>query len=329
MITLITGAPGCGKTAFAVSLLLKSEYYPGNSTVFNVRDWSGGGTYFDTPAEASTYEKPRHVYLVDEAQTFWPSRVAGRPVPAIVDHLAKHRHISQDWILTCQHPGQLEIGIRRLVGRHIHLTRTPLGVKFSEAGECVEDLKFTRDQSRKYDFPVESLKLYKSDEGVTSHQKKGLQLPKRLIFLVGLIGFLAATGVYFWNKSDMFGGGDDEVVATGISPQRSARADSAAPNVMTLQTAPDVMYFRPPNPDFPEVAKAPRFPVSCIASKAKCLCYDQASQVISDLSPARCRAIVSGNNPLAVLYPGPLPVDNTSPRPQEASQATAAPPSGA
>jgi hypothetical protein len=84
----------------------------------------------------------------------------------------------------------LDVALRRLVGRHTHLERNALGIKYSESGQVRDDLQFNRDESRKYDFPVDALKLYKSDDGVTDLQKKGLRLPKRLLFLGGLVAFL-------------------------------------------------------------------------------------------------------------------------------------------
>lgn len=304
MITLITGAPGTGKTAFAVKLFTEHEYYPNTAVLFNVRGWSGAGESYLEPSNPDLYERPRFVYLVDEAQTFWPSRVAGRPVPVIVDHLAKHRHISQDWILTAQHPGQLDIGIRRLVGRHIHLTRTAIGVRFSEAGECRDDLKFQRDESRKYAFPVESLTLYQSDEGVTEQQKKGLRLPKRLILMFGLVAFLGVTIAYFYSQSSMFGGGQPEQVEVKKSQQQQEKVVQASvEEVLPVTQAPNPYYYMPADMTFPELAKAPRYPAICISSATRCKCYDQVNQVIEGMAESRCRLISQGRNALAVLNP--------------------------
>jgi len=198
MIILITGALGTGKTALAVKMLTENKYYPGNAVIVGVREWKGEGHFYplksqlEAPANQKLIEEigtlSGTVYLVDEGKKIWPSRIAGKPAPAFIDtHLAESRSIAQDWIITAQAPGQIDVALRRLVGRHIHLLKTPLGIKYSEAGECRDDLEFSRDESRKYDFPVESLKLYRSDDEVTDLQKKGLKLPKRLIFLLLLI----------------------------------------------------------------------------------------------------------------------------------------------
>ena len=232
-IILISGALGTGKTALAVKLLTEHKYYPDNAVVVGVREWNGGGAYYqlksmqDATANQRMIEEigklPGTVYLVDEGKKIWPSRIAGKPVPEFIDsHLAESRSIAQDWIITCQAPTQIDVALRRLVGRHIHLEKVGLGIKYSESGQIVEDLKFGRDESRKYSFPVESLKLYKSDDGVTDLQKKGLKLPKRLMFLVCLILVLSGVIYYAVSKSTMFGGNKPET-AKGESLEKGGR----------------------------------------------------------------------------------------------------------
>lgn len=323
-IVMISGALGTGKTALAVKLLTESEFYPGSAFVYGVRGWKGAGTYRELRTQEHAKENQKLLeetgrvthscYLVDEAKKVWPSRVAGRDAPPFIDqHLSESRSVSQDWILTCQAPTQIDVALRRLITRHIHLERTALGIRYSEAGSVRDDLKFERDESRKYDFPVESLKLYESDEGVTTHQKKGLKLPKRLIFLLLLIAAMGAMMYYFWNKSTMFGGAPEAaaqsqgMLGQAFNPSRSAGGvgGDKAPEVLPVTAAPNQFYYLPRNPEYPELARAPRYPVSCVASKAKCVCYDQQAQLIEDMGEKRCREAVAGRNRLAVLYPAP------------------------
>jgi len=114
MITLISGSLGTGKTALAVKLLTEHSYYPDNAVVLGVREWQGGGAYYqlksmqDATANQKMIEEigglSGTVYLVDEAKKIWPSRIAGKPVPQFIDsHLAESRSIAQDWIITCLH----------------------------------------------------------------------------------------------------------------------------------------------------------------------------------------------------------------------------------
>lgn len=323
-ITLISGALGTGKTALAVKLLTEHSYYPDNSVVIGVREWNGGGAYYnlksmqDAVANQRMIEEvgalPGTVYLVDEAKKIWPSRIAGKPAPGFIDnHLAESRSIAQDWIITCQTPTQIDVALRRLVGRHIHLEKTPLGIKYSESGQIVEDLKFSRDESRKYTFPVESLKLYKSDDGVSDLQKKGLKLPKRLIFLVCLIAVLGGVISYFMNQSTMLGFGKAEASAKVEKekpstfmggdyqfPDSAAKASSVPDKALPLSQAPDIYHFLPKDPAFPEIAKAPRLPVACLSSKANgCVCYDQYNNRINDFPLKRCTDIINGNDQIA------------------------------
>ena len=319
MLTLITGAPGTGKTAYAVDILTKHEFYPDDAVVVHVRDWAGGGRYYESwgPDVRPELEKPRTVFLIDEAQTIWPSRVAGKPKPEICEHLAKHRHVGQDWILTAQHPLQLDVEIRRLVGRHIHLERVALGVKFSESGQCREDLAFQRGESRKYDFPVEALKLYRSEEVRTSLQKKGLRFPRKLMWLGVLIVGMGGLMGYEWHKGGLFHEFDRAAVRVPGGSKQASDPPAAGPligggqgrrgdsGMAELASAPSAQYFFPRQVAYPEVAKAPRLLVACIESGKKCQCWDQAAQRVEGVPYGRCDAIVHGDNVLATLYPDP------------------------
>ena len=325
MITVISGALGTGKTALAVKLITEHSFYPDNAVIIGVREWSGGGAFYPLKSmqDASANQKMIEevgglsgtVYLVDEAKKIWPSRIAGKPVPPFIDaHLAESRSISQDWIITCQSPNQLDVSLRRLVGRHIHLELTPLGIKFSEAGQIREDLKFTRDESRKYVFPKESLKLYKSDDGVSDLQKKGLKLPKRLIFLIGFIFFLIGLIYYSASNSAMFQSvfgkeKEKENLTEKYDTQKSFMGDYSAPKpasnpandrALPLSQAPDIYHYLPKDPAFPEIAKAPRIPQSCLESASQgCVCYDQYLNRIKDFPVKRCKDIIEGLDQVA------------------------------
>lgn len=320
MIILITGALGTGKTALAVKLLTEHKYYPDNAVIVGVREWKGKGHFYtlksqvEAPANQKLIEEigtlSGTVYLVDEGKKIWPSRIAGKQAPVFIDtHLAESRSIAQDWIITAQAPGQIDVALRRLVGRHIHLLKTPLGIKYSEAGECRDDLEFSADESRKYEFPAESLALYRSDDEVTDLQKKGLKLPKRLIFLMFLITFLFGVIYYFANQSTMLGFGEkpEAKKEEGGFMQSAAPSSATAQQqqqqnneILPLSKAPGIYYYAPQNPHYPELAKAPRIPQSCLKSKSQgCVCYDQYQNRIQDFPLKRCEDIVNGLDQIA------------------------------
>lgn len=79
-ITLISGSLGTGKTALAVKLLTEHSYYPDNAVVIGVREWQGGGAYYnlksmqDATSNQAMIEEigglSGTVYLVDEAKRY-------------------------------------------------------------------------------------------------------------------------------------------------------------------------------------------------------------------------------------------------------------------
>ncbi|MDR4520008.1 MAG: zonular occludens toxin domain-containing protein [Nitrosomonas sp.] len=325
MITLITGALGTGKTALAVKLLTEHSYYPDNAVIVGVREWQGGGAYYSLQSmqNATANQKMIEdigglsgtVYFVDEGKKIWPSRIAGKPAPQFIDsHLAESRSIAQDWIITAQTPTQLDVALRRLVGRHIHLERNSLGIKYSESGQVRDDLQFSRDESRKYDFPAESLKLYRSDDGVTDLQKKGLRLPRRLLFLGALVSFLIVFITYMMSQSTMFGfGGKTDIpditetvlpeIPTAnysLSTQLAKPPQAQSESVLPLESAPNIYYYLPRDKSYPELAKAPRIPKSCIRRNYdNCICYDQFTNRIDDFPVKRCNDIIDGVDQIA------------------------------
>lgn len=319
MITLITGSLGTGKTALAIKLLTESEFYPNSVFVYGVRDWKGAGTYFPLKGQERAAENQKLLeetgrvshacYLVDEAKKVWPTRVAGRDEPPFINtHLAESRSVSQDWILTAQAPGQIDVALRRLVGRHIHLEKTPLGIRYSEAGKCRDDLKFEAAESRKFTFPVESLKLYSSDEGVTTQQKKTLKIPSKLVWLLAVVVAMLGIVVWSWSNSSLLAGVSESVQEQNAAVEKTGGGlfgpKFGNSEILPVQNAPHVFYYKPRDPDYPEIARAPRYPVSCVSMGSRCLCYDQAAQRL-DVGPERCQQIVDGSNELATLYPRP------------------------
>lgn len=314
MITMISGSLGTGKTALAIKLLSEHEHYPSAAVVLGVRGWKGQGEYWELPSDPVANQRMiesvgrigNTVYLVDEAKKIWPSRVAGRPVPEFIDaHLAESRSVGQDWIITCQAPGQIDVALRRLIGRHIHLEKTAFGIKYSEAGQCREDLKFSADESEKYTFPVESLKLYESAEVDTKMQKKGLKIPKRFYWLGGLLLVCMGIAGWFWSKSTMFQGAATKTAAA-VAP--GGAAPPSAPGGAAPPSGPGGgnMRFREkimPR-DFDDPLSAPIFDgvrpepvalevVGCVASASRCVCYSQQGTGV-DMPANQCRDRAAG-----------------------------------
>lgn len=327
MIIFITGAPGLGKTADGLKQLYEHEYYLAaekvvaetntdkrdikSVVVVGVRDYAGIGEYYpDTLPDLSVLERPQTVFFVDESGQYWPSRAAGKPKPAVVAHLAVHRHIGQDWIMTAQAPGQVDVEIRRLVGKHVHLLRTNLAVRRFEAGECRNDLRFSADETyNRGALDKRVFDTYVSTDLRTSIQEKRFRLPKKLVFILGFIALLMVLVVYFFSKDTMFFHHDKVENHTSASHENlpfmstGKTADATAEKSGNLFTTVQNHYvLKPKNPDYPEIAKLPRLIGGCVKSSSRCVCYDRSAQRIDDIGVVRCNRVVASRNELLVGY---------------------------
>lgn len=114
MITLVTGVPGAGKTSFAVSELLRSDK---RKLTF------GCPVKGIEELENPEFENLKNCcVLVDEAHT-----IMGTGMQNLVNFLTVHRHNNLDFVLTTQDFSLLNRKVLPLVGRHYHLSLTPLG----------------------------------------------------------------------------------------------------------------------------------------------------------------------------------------------------------
>ncbi|HFA1235766.1 TPA: zonular occludens toxin domain-containing protein, partial [Neisseria gonorrhoeae] len=80
------------------------------------------------------------VLIVGEAHYTYPVRAAGRPVPPYIQELTELRHHGHTVILMTRHPSQLDIFVRNLVSKHVHLERKAIGMKQYYWYKCVTSL---------------------------------------------------------------------------------------------------------------------------------------------------------------------------------------------
>ena len=322
MIYLLTGAPGMGKTASALTLMQTLPQYPDKVVVIGVREYKGKGEYHETLPENFDFARyPGFLFLIDEAQDYWPSRVAGYKAPASLEFLPKHRHIGQDFILTCQFPTQLDVKLRQIVGRHIHLKAEALGVFSYESGTCEDKLDFDPNTKRpRGGIPQTTKAIYNSMEGdETNLQKSRPRLPFKLWLILGLVVVLAAVALYMlFGKDSIISGvlgtrgevdqGDMVADATGPSYSNpmgtggQARQKPEVPPIKLLREIRHPAELHPGNTDYPELAAQPRLPVSCIASAKRCTCFDQAAQLIDKMGQDRCRTIINGQDSMVSAW---------------------------
>lgn len=331
MIILITGGPGLGKTALAVSMLAKqfkdrpifcniNGLTLEHSPLPKLEEWTE-----EVPNDQGTTIHrftfpPGAVVVIDECQQFFRPRAAGSKVPPYISAFETHRHQGIDFILITQGSRLIDSNMRSLVkgGQHIFLKSSYLGRFRYEKSEVInEDDKtsYTLAAKRKYTLPKEAFSLYKSAELHTRPPKPKLPLAAYLIAAaVTLGGYLA------WHTGNRISGfvqGKQE----GQPITTEATAQRATPGVLAqAEDLPILEATTPRDPNDPlsaplyqAVKPQPTAPEieGCIASTSKCTCYSQQQTPVW-LPEEQCRQRAAGLyfDP----YRNPPPAGQTKPQ---------------
>jgi zona occludens toxin len=177
LITLLTGAPGAGKTAQLVEWL-RTLYADRPLYVHGLN----GLTLPHTEVDASRWHldvPDGAILVVDEVQQVWRPRGPGHGASEAVKALETHRHRGIDVFLTTQKPNLVDANVRGLVGRHVHLRDTGwLGRYQYEWPEVSENLAWkTCPLKRKFKLPKAAFEYYKSAVEHTTVQKGRSWMP--------------------------------------------------------------------------------------------------------------------------------------------------------
>lgn len=213
MITVITGAPGSGKSAALVDLLQQLA--------------KGRAIYADGIPDLKVPHFPIEVskwpdlvpdgaaVVVDEVQRVWRPRGPGQRVPADIAALETHRHRGLDFFLVTQAPRLIDANVRALVGRHVHLRDLGfLGRWWYEWPEISDSLAWRSAPIKKrYKLPKRVFALYRS---ASMHVKPVRSVPWMLLVMVLA---LIATGLLVWRAfgavSSRLGGGESAPMVQG------------------------------------------------------------------------------------------------------------------
>lgn len=315
MITLITGTPGAGKTAYAV-MLLQQELQRQPRPVFvvgipelkldherapKVEDWTllESSEEDETEKEAAFTFPDGSLVIIDEAQKVYRPRPVGGKVPAHVAAFEKHRHKGLDFWLITQHPTLIDSNVRKLVGKHIHLRSQWSGRTLYEWPEANEpESRTNRDAAtkRSYRLPAKVFGLYKS---ASIHVKQSRRIPVALFVLIGAV-LLAGGGIYY--SVQRIGAADKSVVqSSGPAVERGSVAatpraqPTAADRPQQNDVSPDAwvprINTRPETaPLYDSFRQVKTMPVvaGCLAMRDRCKCYtDQATDAF--LTEDQCR----------------------------------------
>ena len=222
MITLITGAPGSGKTLYCVDKIIRPMVgtsvagtdEDGQPAIYERRIYSNiNGLLIDHEKVDSAWlenisekKRPGAFVVFDEVQRVWPNRPTGSKKPAAVEYLETHRHDGIDVVLMTQNPQLLDPAVRKLVGRHLHMRRVGgIGAAIVyEWDACSDTLRFKSAFTKTpYRYSRSAQRLYKS---ARVHTKQKRKLPFAVWMMVaGLVGAaymwptLAALRRFPWN----------------------------------------------------------------------------------------------------------------------------------
>jgi len=295
MITLITGAPGAGKSSLIVSELLDFVNKFPNRPVF-VRGIPGlcipheilpePDEWVETSDTANglRWKFPDGALLIlDEAQSVFRPRSSGKAVPSHVAALEVHRHQGLDIWLATQAPSLIDSNVRRLVGRHLHLRATWAGRRLLEWSECVDPSsrsERTAAVSRPWRLPKGVFGQYQS---ASVHVKPVRRVPFQVWLVLGIVLFLAIGGRYMYGR--IYGGGyvpqppaelgeeGSDSLLSDVQSKGTTKSLSLKPEhfVPTVRGRPESA------PLYDSVRKVHQMPivVGCVQTASRCSCYTQ------------------------------------------------------
>jgi zona occludens toxin len=255
------------------------DYQPRNGVKIQVPDW-------DSVAEGA-------FIILDECQCFFPPRSSQTEAPPHVSFMNTHRHRGFDIELITQHPKLIDVGIRRLVGKHLHFRRLfgrqkSIVYEFTESNDAL--VNFSNGVTSFFNFPKNIFEFYKSAE---VHTKQSFKLPKWLI--IPFIGL--AMGAYFIPSAY-------SVLSGGMTGKGIKKETSEVTGKITLVPAPSIpvapakmpVVAPPLVPDVPKTPfnSQPVFASACLATATRCRCYGLGGARVS-INDALCREAASSN----------------------------------
>lgn len=310
MLTLITGTPGAGKTLCLISMLM-------NRADLKCRPLFLDGIpdvkqdvipHLEVPEGETMQTWPKWapegaILVIDECQRVFRCRSAGSKVPDYVAELETHRHRGLDFFLITQGPRLIDSNVRALIGQHMHISMTKLGIRrMATWNRCA-------NPDSKSDIAEALVSIYKLDKrayGVYKsaevHTKIKVGRSKALIIApIALVLCMLSIGYSIYWVVGWFGSmgkkpnqGQAQAATMHTSnnvakvpalqvPTNTAAAattSASAPAVSTMPATVNEDNFTP------EV-------VACVASSGKCRCYSDQATLIRTVSYKQCMTYVS------------------------------------
>lgn len=316
MITLLTGSPGTGKTAWLISqlLLIKEQQPYREFFIHGIREFTGfkhQTIYCKSPLcdlcqsveqpENALYVEnyhqwfqPHYMIVVDEVQRIW-GKSNGVNTTDAISRLQTHRHYGLDFWLVTQSPKLIHTDVKAMVGRHVHLVAKWNGRKQYEWDEMHEEINSrTGAVTRGYKLPKHVFKLYKSAEVHTKQEKR-----KPIVFyaVFALLAISVGLIIFTYNRlseriqPEQNIVTNDEGAALAGSSSLVAENEKKEPDSQTESFDKISKSLTPVVPGLPwtapiykELSKPVSMPVlkGCVTSKDddRCACFSQQGTVI-------------------------------------------------
>lgn len=226
MITLITGAPGAGKTSAMVDMI-RTEYKDRPCFVSGIPDFQLPHVELEDPTKWPTEVPDGALIVIDEVQRVWRPVGPTARVTDDIELLETHRHRGLDFLLVTQQPALIRTNVRALVGRHVHLRDVGiLGRWWYEWPECNSSLAWkTAPVKKRYALPKKVFGLYKS---ASMHIKPVRSIPPALI--VAALSLLAVAALVWYAYVSISSKGKPKVApdALAFEGQPSSPGSGAA-----------------------------------------------------------------------------------------------------
>ncbi|MDP9877602.1 zona occludens toxin [Variovorax boronicumulans] len=297
MITLITGAPGTGKSNALVSLL-ESIGKDRAIYVFGIPELKIPHIELPDPSTWPDTVPDGSAIILDEVQNVWRPRGPGQKVPEHVAKLETHRHRGLDFYIITQGPNLVDANVRALVGRHIHLRDLGiLGRWWYEWPECADNCRTGWKNApikKRYKLDKAAQAKYKS---ASIHVKPVRSVPWMLAVMVLALCIVAFMS---WRAYGMISAkvNPPKPAATAVaSGQVNGATGTQAATASEPKTIDDRIAWiprishRPESaPAFDELRKVVAMPVvsGAICNSKGCRCVTQQG-TNAGLSDAECR----------------------------------------
>jgi len=339
-IVLITGTPGAGKTAHMVHMLVNDSMFKNsdgtprkiftNIKGLNIPDMptidvsSIASEQAESTDEKLSFHdiykwivKPENhgsVVIIDEVQDVWPARSNGSQVPPNVAWLNTHRHLGVDIFVLTQNPKNIDVNLRGLVNKHLHVAKNKLGMRtLLEWKYCANNpLTQAKDAFAKvHKLDKKIFGYYKSAEVHTENKTK----VSKWVFVLPVVLLIMPVALYFSYSLLKNMASKDKVVEAA-----AASAPAATDGDMGQQLGTNSNMSQPQNTlgakpeDFvPRMAERPEtkplydgqrqvqameWPVGCIINTKKvCTCYSEQGTKIKEINQQLCKSYVADGLP--------------------------------